>query len=189
MSDVPTAAPGGRPTDEPAVHVPSTGKLIRAGIRGCVGGFVATIVMTVFRLPVFKGLPPTAEFWATYVSGEQAKSHFLPGLFLHVLYGTMAGGVYGLLVSCLDLEDPTRRELAGLLGGLGYGLGLSAFGSRVVFVRLLGRELRAEDALVFHAGHAVYGLSLGTFVAASEPVGEVYDQSEPTGATPEQITQ
>ncbi|PSP61069.1 hypothetical protein BRC76_06900, partial [Halobacteriales archaeon QH_8_67_36] len=90
--------------------------------------------MTVYRIPVFRALPPTAEFWARYVSGGDVKQHFGPGLLLHVLYGVVGGFVYGLLASFLDVRDPDVRERLSILGGLGYGLALSVFGSRVVFV-------------------------------------------------------
>lgn len=167
--------------DEAAtLRVPSRTRLLRSTARGCVGGLAATVGMTVYRIPVFRALPPTAEFWARYVSGGDVKQHFGPGLLLHVLYGVVGGFVYGLLASFLDVPDPDAREQLSILGGLGYGLALSVFGSRIVFVRVLGRELQSEDALVFHVGHAVYGVTLGTFVATSEAAGEVYRESERT---------
>lgn len=136
--------------------------------------------MTVYRLPVFRGLPPTAEFWARYVGGGDVDQHFVPGLVLHILYGIVGGAAYGLLASVPTVDDHTESERVSVLRGLVYGLCLSAFGSRVVFVRLLGRELQSEDALVFHVGHAIYGVTLGTFVAASESPGDVYRESRRT---------
>ena len=67
-----------------------------------------------------------------------------------------------------------------MLSGLAYGIGLSVFGSRVIFVRVLGRALQSEDALVFHVGHAVYGVTLGTVVATSESAGDVSRESKQT---------
>lgn len=171
---------GGRPDERRTLRVPSRSQLLRSVARGCLGGLVATVVMTVYRIPVFKALPPTAEFWARYVSGGDVEQHFLPGLFLHLLYGTVGGGVYGLLASFVYVPDLTARERLSVAGGLGYALCLSVFGSRVVFVRVLGRELQSDDALVFHVGHAVYGVTLGTFIATSEPAGDVYRESRPT---------
>ncbi len=136
--------------------------------------------MTVYRIPVFKALPPTAEFWARFVGGGDVEEYLVPGLLLHLLYGVIGGAAYGILASVVDVDDPATRERLSVLGGFAYGLGLSAFGSRVVFVRLLGRELQSEDALVFHVGHAVYGVTLGTFVATSESAGDVYRESRRT---------
>lgn len=113
--------------------------------------------MTVYRIPVFRALPPTAEFWARYVGGGDAEQYAVQGLVLHFVYGTVAGGIYGFLVSFLDVNDPVLRERANLVSGLGYGLALSAIGSRLIFVRVLGRKLKSEHALVFHVGHAIYG--------------------------------
>ncbi|MBX0286380.1 hypothetical protein [Haloarcula salinisoli] len=169
-----------RQADERTLRVPSWARLLRSLARGSVGGLVATVVMTVYRIPVFKALPPTAEFWARFVGGGDVEEYFVPGLLLHLLYGVIGGAVYGILASFTDVDDPVARERLSVLGGLAYGLGLSAFGSRVVFVRLLGRELQSEDALVFHVGHAIYGVTLGTFVATSESAGDVYRESRRT---------
>lgn len=136
--------------------------------------------MTVYRMPVFRALPPTAEFWARYVGGGDAKQYFIPGIFLHFLYGTLAGGIFGVLVSFLDVESDVSRERVYLVAGLGYGLLLSAIGSRLIFVRVLGRELQPEHSMVFHVGHAIYGVTLATFMASREPLGEVYHESERT---------
>ncbi len=162
------------------LRVPSRSRLLRSGVRGCIGGLAATVVMTVYRLPAFKALPPTAEFWARYVGGGDVEEYLVPGLLLHLLYGAVGCVVYGLVTSFADVSDPVTRERLSVLSGLGYALALSAFGSRVVFVRLLGRELQSEDALVFHVGHAIYGVTLGTFVATSEPAGDVYRESRRT---------
>ncbi|MFC7081389.1 hypothetical protein [Halorussus caseinilyticus] len=43
-----------------------------------------------------------------------------------------------------------------------YALALSVFGERIVLGRLLGLDLDVDERLVFHAGHLIYGLGLGT---------------------------
>ena len=169
-----------RQAEDPTLRVPSRARLLKSVARGCLGGFAATVVMTVYRIPAFKALPPTAEFWARYVRGGDVEEHFVPGLLLHLLYGVVGGGVYGVLASFVAVDDTATREWLSVLGGFGYGVALSVFGSRVVFVRVLGRELQPEDALVFHVGHAVYGVTLGTYVATSESAGDVYRESRRT---------
>jgi len=42
-------------------------RVVRGLIRGVVGGLIATVLMTLYRFPVFRALPPTADFWAKYV--------------------------------------------------------------------------------------------------------------------------
>jgi len=180
MSPSHRPAPQAQRDDTSTLRVPSRPRLLRSVARGFVGGVVATVVMTVYRAPVFKALPPTAEFWARYVSGDDVEEHFLPGLLLHLLYGAVGGAVFGVLASVADLTDPTDRERLSVFSGLAYGMALSVFGARVVFVHVLGRELQSEDALVFHVGHAIYGVTLGTVVAASESAGDVYRESERT---------
>lgn len=171
-----------------ALEIPARTQVSRAALRGCVGGFVATIVMTVYRMPVFRALPPTAEFWARYVAGGEAEQYFIPGILLHFVYGTVAGGIYGVLVSFIDVETDVSRERMNLVAGLGYGLVLSVIGSRLIFVHVLGRELQAEHSMVFHVGHAIYGVTLGTFMASRERIGEVYQESERTRPPSEKQT-
>lgn len=161
----------------PALDVP---RLIRSTRRGAIGGLAATVGMTVYRIPVFRALPPTAEFWSRYVAGGEPADHPFPGLVLHVLYGTVGGAIFGALTSVRPIRDPIVRERLYLVAGLLYGLLLSVIGSRIIFVYLLGRKLRPEHAVVFHVGHAIYGVTLGTFMAADAPLGAVYDESEPT---------
>ncbi|MFC4440055.1 MULTISPECIES: DUF6789 family protein [Natrialbaceae] len=149
--------------------------LYRAVIRGVKGGFIATAVMTLYRLPIFRALPPTAEFWARFVGDEEAEQYPLHGLVLHFLYGAGAGGVFGPVFAVIDRQTSLDRERLGLITGLAYGFVLSVFGHRVIFVYVLDRELEEDEALVFHVGHAIYGLTLGTWFGSHERFGEVYN--------------
>lgn len=154
-------------------------------VEGAKAGLVGTVTMTAYRLPVSRSLPPTARFWAKFVSGGDPDDHLLPAAALHLLYGTVAGVVFGLLASISagatsdedgqspesdsrtdsteDARQTARLEAVGLLTGVLYALGLSIFGERVMLERLLDVDLAPDERLVFHAGHVVYGLSLGTW--------------------------
>ena len=87
-----------------------------------------------------------------------------------------AGAAFGPAFAALDARTSVGRDELGVAAGLTYGLALSAFGSRVLLRRLLGRGLEPEHALVFHVGHAIYGLTLVTWLASRERLGEVYEQ-------------
>ena len=147
----------------------------RAFVGGCVGGFIGTVVMTIYRLPVFRALPPTAEFWAQYVGGGEAEDYPVHGLLLHLLYGVTAGAVFGPVYAAAVRRVHSRPDATGMVGGVVYGAALSAFGERVMLNGLLDRDLEREHALVFHAGHLVYGLTLGTWLGTREHRGDVYD--------------
>lgn len=145
--------------------------------EGAKGGFVATLAMTAYRLPVSRSLPPTAEFWSKFVAGGDPDDHPIPAIVLHLLYGVAGGVGFGLLApmdanapaerdSGDDHRETARLEAVGLLAGVVYALALSAFGERVVLGRLLDLDLEGDERLVFHAGHVVYGLSLGTWVGS-----------------------
>ena len=116
MSDHPQLHPRSQRNETWSVRVPTLARLLRTVGRGCTGGFIATVVMTVYRIPVFRALPPTAEFWARYIGGGDAEEYIVPGLFLHFVYGTAAGGTYGFIVSFLDVRNPILRERVNLLG-------------------------------------------------------------------------
>ena len=153
---------------------PATTLRRAAGIaEGSKGGFVATLVMTAFRLPISRSLPPTARFWTKFVSGGNPDDHLVPAVALHLLYGTAGGAAFGALApgdsrrtSADEARENTRREALGLLLGVAYGLALSAFGERVVLERVLDMNLESDERFVFHVGHLVYGLTLGTWMGS-----------------------
>lgn len=144
-------------------------------VRGLKGGLIATAVMTLYRWPIFRALPPTAEFWAQFVGGGEADQYLAQGLVLHFLYGVGGGLVFGPVFAVLDRQTGLDRERLGLVTGFMYGLALSVFGHRVIFRHLLDRELEDDEVLVFHVGHAIYGVTLGTWFGSRERFGEVYE--------------
>ncbi len=129
-------------------------------------GFVATLIMTAFRLPIMRSLPPSANFWSQYVTGDDPDDHVIVGLALHLGYGIQAGALFGALFALHDAERSIEPEQRGLVWGSVYGMALSAFGSQIMLKRLLGIELDADELALFHAGHLVYGLSLGAWVGS-----------------------
>ena len=143
--------------------------------NGAVGGALATAVMTAYRMPVAASLPPTAEFWAHYVAGGEPDDHPLPALVLHLGYGAAAGSAFGVLFRQFERRSDSdeSRELGGVVLGALYALVLSAFGERVMLGRLLSMDLDATESLVFHIGHLVYGLSLGSWVASESTLEDL----------------
>lgn len=137
-----------------------------AAARGIQAGFVATCIMTAFRLPILRSLPPSANFWSQYVTGGDPDDHPIAGLALHLLYGTSAGAVFGGLFALQSAERSIEPEQRGLVWGSVYGMGLSAFGSQIMLEELLEIRLEADELALFHAGHLVYGLALGAWIGS-----------------------
>jgi len=145
--------------------------LARAAANGALGGVVGTLAMTAYRIPLFEGLPPTAEFWARYVGDGDPSSYPLRALALHLCYGAGAGSVLGLALSRIGAEPAERDDRLTLCAGVLYALALSAFGNRVLIDGLLDVDLDDAERLVFHVGHVVYGLALGTWLGTAGAIG------------------
>lgn len=139
---------------------------LRAVVLGFIGGTFATLVMTVFRMPISNSLPPTANFLAKFLGGEP-DDYRLSALILHIGYGAAGGGVYGFLFANGDARTRAGIELRDITRALGYSFGLSLFGSRIILSKVLGMDLDPDEALIFHVGHAVYGLALGAWVGSN----------------------
>src|SRR6056297_1859243 len=137
-----------------------------AVVRGIQGGFVATLIMTAFRLPLLRSLPPSANFWSQYVSRDTPGNHPRISLVLHILYGVGSGAIFGVLFARYDAGRSIEPEQRGLVWGSIYGLALSSVGVQVVLQDLLDIRLEADELALFHAGHLVYGLSLGAWVGS-----------------------
>ena len=137
-----------------------------AAVRGLQAGLVATFVMTAFRLPIMRSLPPSANFWARYVGEKGPDEYPVAGLLLHLFYGTVCGGLFGALFTVSDAERAIDPEQRGLLWGSIYGMCLSAFGTRVMLDALLDIRLDADELALFHTGHLIYGLTLGAWVGS-----------------------
>ncbi|AXR76481.1 hypothetical protein [Natrarchaeobaculum sulfurireducens] len=109
---------------------------------------------------------PSANFWAQYVSRGEPDDHPTAGLLLHFAYGIQAGALFGTLFALQDADRSIEPEQRGLLWGAVYGMVLSAFGSQIMLKEVLGTRLEADELALFHAGHLVYGLSLGAWVGS-----------------------
>ncbi|QLG49932.1 DUF6789 family protein [Natrinema halophilum] len=149
-----------------ADELPREEHVLDAAVRGIQGGFVATLIMTAFRLPILRSLPPSANFWSQYVAGGDPSDHPLAAIVLHLLYGVSAGVVFGVLFPLYDAGRSIEPEQRGLVWGSVYGMVLSAVGVQVVLQDLLDIRLEADELALFHAGHFVYGLSLGAWVGS-----------------------
>ena len=166
-----------RQTEEPSNE--ERPSVVREVGRGVQGGLVATFVMTSFRLPLMRSLPPSANFWAKYVRGGDPEDYPVAGLLLHLMYGVSAGAIFGGLFAMMDSERAIEAEPRGVAWGAVYGMVVSAFGSRVMLQEVLDVHLDSDELTLFHVGHFVYGLTLGAWVGSraegAEDPEEEYD--------------
>ena len=139
---------------------------LRSVVLGVLGGIFATLVMTLFRMPISNSLPPTAAFLAKFLGGE-SDDYTVSAFALHVAYGAAGGGVYGFLFENNESRTRAGIELRDIALALGYSLVFSLFGSRIILSRVLGMDLEPDEALIFHVGHAIYGVALGAWVGSN----------------------
>ncbi|MDS0300707.1 hypothetical protein NDI76_18320 [Halogeometricum sp. S1BR25-6] len=133
---------------------------------GVVAGFVATVVMTAFREPTARSLPPTSNFLSRWLGGD-SEDYPISSVLLHLAYG-VGGGVafgFGWTRRGVRTDEP---ETVGLILGSLYGVALSLFGEHVVLKYLVAMELDTDESAVFHAGHLIYGLTVGVWFGSRE---------------------
>lgn len=133
-------------------------------LSGLAGGFVATIVMTVFMMMGGDGSPPpTAQLWAKYVGDGPADEYMMQGMVLHFLYGTGAGWVLGLIAAGGLLLFTPLSLTNGLVNGGIYGL-LLMIPAVVWFKAIIGMDADPQQMLMTTGVHVVYGLVLGAWL-------------------------
>lgn len=133
-------------------------------ISGLVGGFVATIVMTIFMMTLGDDSPPpTALFWSKYVGDGDPDQYMMEGMVLHFIYGIIAGGVFAIVASVLGFVSVATVGAA-VLWGLAYGVVLFVFAAAFWMMMVLGMSPDMKMAGMFLFFHLVYGLVLGAWV-------------------------
>jgi len=131
-------------------------------VAGLAGGLIATIVMTAVMTAVGDGgPPPTAMLVAKFAGGEPA-DHAMPGMLLHLLYGTVAGAVLAVGGPALGIDFDAVAVALGV--GLVYGLVLMVGGMGFWMRLVIGMEPDRDTTITFGVVHAVYGLVLGAFL-------------------------
>lgn len=132
-------------------------------IGGLVGGLVATIVMSLVMKGMGGGPAPTAALLAKFQGGEPAE-YEKPGMLLHLVYGTVAGGV---LVAVVAAVAPGVSGLTAWIGvGLAYGIVLLMGGAMGWVKGVIGMDPDKEMMKTFAVVHIVYGLVLGAWLGA-----------------------
>jgi hypothetical protein len=131
---------------------------------GLAGGFVATIVMTAVMMVMGDGgPPPTAALVAKFAGGDPA-DHAMPGMILHLIYGTGAGVAFAVGVPLVGLSLGSLGVAIGL--GLVYGIVLMIGGMLFWMRVIIGMEPDKGTMMMFGTVHVVYGVVLGAFLGA-----------------------
>lgn len=109
------------------------------------------------------GPPPTARLVATFADGSP-EEYAMPGMALHLLYGTVAGGVFAVGAPLIGLGLGSIGIAAAY--GLLYGIVLMIVGMAFWMRMVIGMEPDRGMMVMFGTVHAVYGIVLGAFLGA-----------------------
>lgn len=133
-------------------------------VNGVVGGFVATVAMTILMIVMSDDSPPpTAQLWAKYFGDQPAENYIMQGMALHFLYGIVAGAVFAVGLPAIGLTPATLLMAA--VYGATYGLVLQVVGSGIWMMTILGMEPEKKQIVGFTVFHLVYGIVLGVWLA------------------------
>lgn len=138
-------------------------------LSGLVGGFVATVVMTAFMMTLGDDSPPpTVLFWSKYLGEGEPRAYMVHGMVVHLVYGTVAGAVFALLVPVVGVSVASIGSA--VLWGLVWAGVLFVVGA-VLWMRLvLGMEPELKMAGMMLFFHLVYGSVLGAWIGVG-PLG------------------
>ncbi|MFB6095140.1 MAG: hypothetical protein ABEJ71_01645 [Halodesulfurarchaeum sp.] len=133
-------------------------------ISGLIAGLVATIVMTVFMGSLGDDSPPpTALFYAKFVGGGEPAEYMMQGMVLHLVYGTLAGGIFAAAILFLGFVSVGTLGSA-LLWALVYAFILFLGGAMFWMNAVLGVDPDGKMIGMFLFFHLVYGLVLGGWI-------------------------
>lgn len=129
-------------------------------VNGLVGGLVATVVMTAVMMLLRDDDPPTpAVLWAKYVADGSPDEYMMPGMMLHLVYGTLMGGVFAALagVGVISLGTIGGAILWGVVWGVVLVIVAAAFWMTII----LGMDPGDASEMATQVGfHVVYGVVL-----------------------------
>jgi putative membrane protein len=144
---------------------------------GAIGGFVATIPMTIFMKATHRELPPEEQYalppkritartgQAVGIPADECEPKWGPITYAgHFGYGTTTGAIFGAI------SDKTAILPANVLGGIEYGLAVWS-GSYLGWLPATGlhppatRDTARRNAIMVGA-HVIWGAALGLVVGA-----------------------
>lgn len=148
------------------------GPLLGDGIQsityfGIVGGFLGAVAMVVLMdLLEVQEYPPSVQFWARFLGNGNPDNYVGAGLFLHVIYGTVVGGLYPRLayVSGAGADLYAGWPLA-IVGGILFGVVLFVVAVLYRIVGLFRMEMAPRQVWTLAMLHLVYGVVLGFLTA------------------------
>ncbi len=133
-------------------------------LSGLVGGFVATIVMTILMMALGgDSPPPTAAFWSKYVGDGEPTDFMMQGMILHLFYGSIAGAIFAKVIPLIGFIT-VSTVVSAALWGLLYGFILFLFAAMFWMKIVLKMDADREAVGMFLLFHLVYGAVPGTWI-------------------------
>lgn len=128
-------------------------------VSGLLGGLLGAVVTGAATSVLVEDPRPSAVVWAMYF-GDGDPSHYgIQGVVVHLLYGTVAGGLFVGLARLFSLALSTLSGT--VLWALAWA-GVLAVVALVFWSKVaIGDDLDSDSIAVQSAAHLGYGLVLG----------------------------
>ncbi len=139
--------------DRASVHISTSDAVVNGLFNGLLGGIAMAAVIAVFSLLNGRGL----DYLGNFAAGTPVLP--LMGLVMHLAVSCIYGMFYALGRHWGKLNR--LSWLPGWLAGLAYALGLWVF-AVLILLPAAHSLILTMPWVVFFAGHAVYGLVLGS---------------------------
>jgi hypothetical protein len=137
---------------------------------GVIGGIIGAAAVQWVTRWTGLGYPPSTQFWSEYLGDGDPGEYLRQGMYMHLLYGAVAGGCYPRLFWLLGI----RVDLYGTLPwslAIGLAFGLLAFVLAIVLVALdaVAMDITGKRVAALLSLHIVYGLVVGAVVGLYLP--------------------
>jgi len=132
---------------------------------GVMGGIVGAAAMQGVIRWRDLGYSPATHLWSKYVADGEPPEFVRQGVYLNLLYGAIAGGVYPRLFHSLGFGGDLFAALPGsLISGLAFGALAFLFAMALVIVGVIDMDVDVKRIGMVLGLHLLYGVVLGFVV-------------------------
>lgn len=142
-------------------------------INGFIAGLIATVIMTIFQIPIWKkwGMTSVLEWHENQVLTSRIINKtpddlLIQSFFFHFLHGSLGGIGVAIVVKSINLQ--ISYLISGIVLGFLFTLIVLIIHEPITKIKPLRHPLGKLPVLASFVTHAIYGASLGYFLTFSD---------------------